>query len=78
MAETDCYEKYPFGEHYLQNVYVHIPEAPAPIETGYWIVERRVKIVEDMVDTHDGMWINGKEVAGVIAVGIRELQDMRV
>ncbi|GBF67195.1 hypothetical protein TMEN_9918 [Trichophyton mentagrophytes] len=41
-------------------------------------VERRVRIVEDMVETHDGMWINGKEVAGVIAIGIRELKDMHV
>ncbi|DAA75731.1 TPA_exp: hypothetical protein A8136_1453 [Trichophyton benhamiae CBS 112371] len=41
-------------------------------------VERRVRIVEDMAETHDGMWINGKEVADVIAIGIRELEEMQV
>ncbi|EGD92212.1 hypothetical protein H112_00288 [Trichophyton rubrum D6] len=40
--------------------------------------ERRVRIVEDMAETHDGMWINGREVAEVIAIGIRELEDMQV
>ncbi|KAM5504586.1 Kynurenine formamidase [Microsporum canis] len=40
--------------------------------------ERRVKIIEDMVDTHDGMWTSGKEVAAVISTAIKELQDMKL
>lgn len=44
MAENCGYEKYSYGEHYLQNVYVHIPPSPAPADTGYWVVYVSINI----------------------------------
>ncbi|KAF3481497.1 uncharacterized protein GIQ15_04256 [Arthroderma uncinatum] len=37
---------------------------------------RRVKVIEDLSETHDGIWRGGKELASLISVAIKELRDL--